>query len=146
LSGNSATGFTIGPFHNVGEGGAIANVRDTTTVRDSLFSGNSAELGGAIYNAPASYGALEVQGSLFTDNTAGDSGGGIYNLGTATVQESTLSGNSAGSAGGGLFNAASGTLTIDDSHASGNAAPLGADLDNLGVATLYDSTVGVIGP
>jgi hypothetical protein len=28
----------------------------------------------------------------------------------------------------------------------GNSAPLGADLYNLGVATLNDSTVGVIGP
>jgi hypothetical protein len=70
------------------------------------------------------------------------------------VQGSTLSGNSAGSAGGGLFNGAGvangaasvGTLTVADSVVLGNSAPLGADLYNLGVATLNDSTVGVIGP
>ncbi len=146
LSGNSATGFTIGIFHSVGQGGAIDNVRDTTTVRDSFFSSNSADLGGAIYSAPASFGALVVQGSLFTDNTAGDSGGGIYNVGTATIQECTLSGNSAGSAGGGIFNGASGTLAIKDSVVSGNVAPSGADVYNLGALTLDDSTIGVIGP
>src|SRR5262249_58283058 len=70
LSGNSATGFTIGTFHIVGQGGAIANVWDTTTVRDSFFSGNSAEVGGAIYSAPASFGALAVKGRSFTANTA----------------------------------------------------------------------------
>jgi len=71
-------------------------------------------------------------------------GGAIDTLGTATVQECTLSGNTAGSAGGGLFNDASGTLTVQDSTVCGNVAPLGADLFNLGVATLNDSTVCVI--
>jgi predicted outer membrane repeat protein len=89
---------------------------------------------------------LGVRGSTFSGNTASDSGGGLYNLGTATFQESTLSGNSAGSAGGGIFNGASATLTIDDSLVWDNLALLGADLYNLGKAALHDSTVGVIGP
>ncbi len=75
-----------------------------------------------------------------------DSGGALYNLGEATLQESTVSGNTAGSAGGGIFNASSGTLAIDDSVVCDNVAPLGADLCNLGVATLNDSTVGVMRP
>jgi hypothetical protein len=79
-------------------------------------------------------------------NIASDSGGGIYNLGTATVEESTLSGNKAASAGGGIYNGTSGTLTLKHSTVLNNLAPLGADLYNLGVVTLDDSTIGVIGP
>jgi hypothetical protein len=135
LSGNSAD-----------LGGGIFSDGAPTTVRDSVFTGNSATQGGGIYFGAAP-GLLEVEGSTFTDkNTASDSGGGIYNLGTATVQECHLSGNTAGSAGGGIFNGASGTLTVKDSTVLHNVAPLGADLYNLGALTLDDSTVGVIGP
>jgi predicted outer membrane repeat protein len=167
LSGNSATGGLFGgiPVPGAGgaiygfgaltvasstftdnsayEGGAIDFPGGAVTVRDSVFNGNSATDGGGIYFAS---GTLDVRGSTFSGNTASDSGGAIYNLGAATVQASTLSGNIAGSAGGGLFNAASGTLAVKDSTVLNNVAPLGADLYNLGAATLNDSTVGVIGP
>jgi hypothetical protein len=46
----------------------------------------------------------------------------------------------------GLFNAACGTLTIDDRAVLSNVALLRADLDDLGAATLNDSTIGVIDP
>jgi predicted outer membrane repeat protein len=127
-------------------GGGVASA-GTMTVRDSLLSSNSASLGAGIYN----YGnavtfSLDIRGSTFSANTASDSGGGIYNLGTATLQECTLSGNTAANDGGGIFNGASGTLTIDDSTVCDNFAALGADLYNLGVATINDSDVCVIGP
>jgi hypothetical protein len=144
LSGNSATVGGGAIFQDTFAGTA------TVTVRGSTLSGNSARAGGAIDNAAGTdNGAgttLVVQNSTFSGNTASDTGGGVYNAGTATLQECTLSANTAGSAGGGLFNAASGTLTIDDSDVCGNLAPLGADLYNLGTATLHDSTVCVIGP
>jgi hypothetical protein len=35
-------------------------------------------------------------------------------------------------------------LAVDDSVVCGNMAPVGADLDNLGVVTLNDSTVFVL--
>jgi predicted outer membrane repeat protein len=145
---NSAIGGDFGGHHDAGQGGAIFNDFGETTVRDSLFSGNTADVGGAIYNyfLVGPFGTLAVRGSIFSGNSASESGGAIYNLGTATIQESTLSGNSAGSAGGGIFNGAFATLTVDDSVVLGNSAPLGADLYNLGVAILNDSTVGVIGP
>jgi predicted outer membrane repeat protein len=123
-------------------GGGIYNA-GTATILDSTLSGNSASEGAGIYNAALAM--LDVRGSTLSGNTASDSGGGIYNLGTATVQESTLSGNTAGSSGGGIFNGASGALTIDDSTVCDNFAALGADLDNLGVATINDSDVCVIG-
>jgi hypothetical protein len=148
LAGNTATGLDIGGGHRPGRGGAIADFGDSTltTVRDCIFSSNSAELGGAIYSS-VSDGTLDVRGSTFLGNVASDSGGAIYNeFSTVTIQESTLSGNSAGSAGGGLFNAASGTLAVKDSTVLDNVAPSGADLYNLGTLTLADSTVGVSGP
>jgi hypothetical protein len=109
-----------------------------------VLSGNSATEGGGIDNDAS--GALTVQGSTLTGNKAGDSGGGLYNLGTATLRQSTLSGNTAGSDGGGIFNGASGALAVKDSTVLGNTAPGGADLYSLGALTLEDSTVGVIGP
>jgi hypothetical protein len=129
LSGNTAV-----------DGGGLYNA-GTATLEDSTLSGNTATEGGGIYNDTS--GTLTVQGSTLTGNTAGDSGGGLYNLGTATVQDTTLSCNSAGGAGGGIFNGASGTLAIKDSVVCDNAAPLGADLDNLGSVILNDSTVCV---
>jgi predicted outer membrane repeat protein len=135
ISGNSAT---------FGGGGIYNQNYRSVTVRDSVLTGNSATDGGAIYNVPGA--TLDVRGSIFTGNTASDSGGGIYNLGTATLQQSSLSGNSAPNDGGGIFNGTSGTLTVKDSTVTGNAAPAGADLYNLGALTLDDSTVGVIGP
>jgi predicted outer membrane repeat protein len=128
-------------------GGAIYNLGDTfsgssVTVRDSVLTDNSATTGAGIYNGP--FGTLDVRGSSFSGNTAGESGGGIYNLSTATLQQCALSGNSVGSAGGGLFNGASGALTVKDSTVLHNVALLGADICNLGALTLNDSTVGVL--
>jgi predicted outer membrane repeat protein len=169
VSNNTATGFDAGFSHFLGEGGGILNDGTMTvsgstlcgnsadlgggifsdgtptTVRNCAFTGNSATRGGGIYFG-ISPGLLAVQGSTFSHNTASDSGGGIYNLGTATLQECSLSKNSAGSAGGGIFNGASATLTVKDSTVLNNVAPNGADIYNLGALTLDDSTVGVIGP
>jgi predicted outer membrane repeat protein len=113
------------------------------TVTGSTLSGNSASEGGAIYNVAP--GTLLVRGCTFSANAASDSGGAIYNLGTATLLECTLSGNTAGGAGG-IFSGAPGALAVKDSTVLNNVAPLGADLYNLGALTLDDSTVGVIGP
>jgi hypothetical protein len=128
-------------------GGGISNdsvESASVTVRDSVLCGNSAFQGGAIYNY--SVDTLVVRGSTLSGNTASDSGGAVYNSGTATIQQSTLSGNGAGADGGAFFNDASGTLVLKESTVLNNVAPLGADLYNLGALTLDDSTVGVLGP
>src|SRR5262249_8135164 len=101
--------------------------------RKPIVPGQATE-GGVIYNNV--FATLAVRGSTFSGNTSAGSGGGTYNLGTATLWQSTLSGNTAGSAGGGIFSTASGPLTIDDSVVLNNAAPAGADLYNLVFATL----------
>jgi hypothetical protein len=50
-----------------------------------------------------------------------------------------------GSRGGGIFNEAEAVLTLDDSTVTGDIAPIGADLGDLGTTVLNDNTVGVIG-
>jgi hypothetical protein len=142
ISGNSAT---YGGGISIGNGGIIGGTF-VSVVRDSVFTGNSATEGGAIFNANGLNSSLDFRDSTVSGNTASDSGGGIYNLGTATLRNCRLSGNAAGSAGGGVYNAASATLTADDSVVVHNLALLGADLYNLGALTLNDSTIGVIGP
>ena len=63
---------------------------------NSTLSGNSAFVGGGIYN---SNGTLTVSNTTISDNTTTNTGyfggGGIYNVGALTVTSSTLSGNTA---------------------------------------------------
>jgi CSLREA domain-containing protein len=90
-------------------GAGIYNEGGTVTVTNSTFSGNSAgDSGGAIFNESGS--TLRVTNSTFSGNSAGDSGGGIYNGGTLTVTNSTFSGNSASTQGGAILNAFDWTL------------------------------------
>jgi hypothetical protein len=128
--------------NTAGGGGAIWN-DSVLTVRDSTFCGNSATDGGAVYND--FYGTTTLSGSVLTGNTATVCGGALDNIGTVTMHECSLSGNTAGSRGGGIFNGTGAVLTLDDSVVTGNIAPIGADLDDLGTTILNDSTVGVIG-
>ena len=91
--------------------------------------------GGGVYNGTGRM--LEVHGSTFSNNTAGN-GGGLYNAGTAEIHDSTFSGNVStcsifecltyGLGGGGIANIA--TLTLDGSKLLGNGAFIGGGLSN----------------
>ena len=61
--------------------------------------------GGAIYNPNDPKNILTVTNSTFSENTAGNLGGGIFNngFGSAIITNSTFSGNS-GSQGGDIYN------------------------------------------
>jgi CSLREA domain-containing protein len=74
--------------------------------------------GGGIYNDKDA--VLTITNSTISGNSAGTSGGGISNWGTATITNSTISGNSAGTVGGGISNQTGGTLTISNSIVAGN--------------------------
>jgi hypothetical protein len=120
----------------VTEGAGIDNDGGTLTVTNSAVLNNSIfnnpdgtfAIGGGIFSV---FGALTISGSTVSGNSS---------------QGCTLSGNTARAGGGGIFNGASATLTIDDSTVCDNFAALGADLYNLGVATINDSDVCAIGP
>ena len=144
LSGNSTT---------AGDGGGIWN-GGTATVSGTTLSGNFATaisissgyylgggLGGGIFNS----GTLTLSGTTLSGNSAYE-GGGIYTGSTLTLGGCYVDGNTAMDAGGGIFNAKGGHLTVQSkSTITGNSAPVGADLDNLGgVKISSDSTVGVI--
>ena len=102
-------------------GGGILNY-GTLALANSTLSGNSALVGGGIYN---SNGTLTVANTTLSGNTTTNTGffggGGIYNIGTLTVTSTTLSGNTATTEGGGIYSYTS-TLTITDSTLSGNSA------------------------
>ena len=76
--------------------------------------------GGAINNA----GTLNVDNSVFANNTTAAQGGAIYNTGTATLTNTTFNANSATTAGGAIYNA--GTLYIKSAAAA--TAPSKVDL------------------
>ncbi len=83
-------------------GGAIYN-SGTLTVTSSTFSGNSAEIGGAIF---VENGTVEVSNSTFTDNSA-IRGGSIYNdVSALTLTNNTFADNSAVQ-GADIYNAGS---------------------------------------
>jgi hypothetical protein len=98
-------------------GGALVNV-GTTTITDSLVSGNSANI----------------------------SGGGIYNLGIVTLLSVMIEDNIAKAFGGGVQNGNVGTLMATNTQiirnrAVGGVLTLGGGLNNDGTATLVDVTV-----
>ena len=83
---------------------------------DSTLSNNSAQSGGAIFNANA--GPLKLTDCTLANNSA-DSGGAIFNVGHVTLTNATLSGNSA-SSGGGAYNDPGASLTLANTIIAGN--------------------------
>jgi MBG domain (YGX type)/Domain of unknown function (DUF4214) len=102
-------------------GGAIVN-NGTLNVIGGGFGNCSGEDGGAIGSLGAS--SLDVNGSLFIDNTASFVGGAIYCYGS-TITDSTITGNSASNNGGGIYLNA-GTLTLTNDTIASNTTPSGS--------------------
>ncbi|MCY4466930.1 MAG: hypothetical protein OXE46_15475 [Chloroflexi bacterium] len=146
-----------------GSGGAIESRMGAVSVTGSDFSGNSAQLGGAVqswgnfvvvdslYNNNTAVrggaintvgGMLSVTGSVFSDNSATQSGGAIFNFnwagGLFSATDSVFSGNSASQSGGAIFG--SGTVQISGSQFRRNAVgDLGGAIINEGTLTVTDS-------
>jgi autotransporter family porin len=99
---------------STGYGGAIYNGRGTLAVTNSIFTGNKAWYGGAIYSS----GPLTVKGCTFTNNSAevysgtnsvGGNGGAINGVGS-TITGNTFMGNTA-KLNGGAINGGGSTIT-----------------------------------
>ncbi len=131
------SGITIA-HANSSEGGGIYIISGALTVNNSAFSGNTAGEGGGIY---INSGTLALANSTFSGNIASSEGGGIYiNSGTLALANSTFSGNNAAE-GGGIF-LIEGTLIVTNSTFAGNIASGegGGILTDSGTATLTNST------
>ena len=126
-------------------GGAISNFK-TSAVKNSKFSGNTADFGGAISNM----GKLNVSGSSFTGNKATSSdasytmdGGAISNAyGTLNVTNSSFTGNIA-DLGGAISNWVNSTAVISGSTLTGNNATVdgGAIYNDYGTLTVHFSRI-----
>ncbi|MDW8240859.1 MAG: choice-of-anchor Q domain-containing protein, partial [Acidobacteriota bacterium] len=163
ISNNTAAGVVLGnPY---GSGGGISSDRGTVTIQNSMLSGNWArDDGGAILNNPASSmmiknstisdnstsigGAIENRGtmtiasSLFSGNSATNTGGVIHNIiNRLTITNSTFSDNSAVNSGG-VISHTSGTVSIINSTLSGNSAGLGGGIRYSATVNIKNSIVG----
>lgn len=110
-----------------GWGGAIMTGCDddvaTTTVKDSLFHGNSADsYGGAIMQIS---GTLSSEGNTYSENTA-YFGGAIYGATDITSHGDTFTKNTAESYGGGLY-FSNGSIDLTGSMIYDNKASVGAN-------------------
>ena len=114
------SGLRLADGFVVSNGGAILN-SENLTIENSDFTGNTADLGGAIYNNDTIAGITD---STFTTNSA-TSGGAVFNNGTLTaITGSTFIENTATTtSGGALFNAVD-IGSISDSSFLDNSASL----------------------
>lgn len=121
-------------------GGAIVNL-GSLDVSDSVFTGNSSDWGGAIYNFESA--DIDIRNSGFMGNTA-KAAGAIYNANEATVSiwDSKFTSNSTvdrPGSGGAIYNL--GDLMINNSAFSGNSAFWeGGAISNIGEASFKNST------
>jgi predicted outer membrane repeat protein len=101
-------------------GGGMANERNSRpTLVNCTFSGNSAREGGAMCNRESS---PTVTNCIFSGNSSGLWGGGMFNdQSSPMVTTCVFSGNS-GSNGGGMINSNSSSPTVTNCTFSGNSA------------------------
>jgi hypothetical protein len=97
------------------QGAGLAAFQSFVRIRDCVFQGNAAALGGAVFvgsssapQAPSASGAvlqvtLWVENTLFLGNIATEAGGGLHSDEVpSTIEDCTFQGNHAGQLGGGI--------------------------------------------
>jgi predicted outer membrane repeat protein len=131
---NNSTVFVRGSTfaeNNASFGGAIATNAGTTTVVGSTFNDNTAVwYGGAIYSsAEGATGTTTIINSTFSRNSARSAGAiGLF-YGALFIQNTTISGNSAYDWGGGInIHACDFRLNLGSSIVAGNNAGAGPDI------------------
>ncbi len=143
---NIAVGNGAGKY---GNGGAIFTLNALLTVYNSTFTGNSANYavrgGGAIdaleYKNCARHSIVNVNRSIFLNNTSKE-GGAIHNIyGTFTLANSTVTGNKATGNGGAIYNGY-GKFTITNTTIKGSSAYDGGAVHNaFGTLTVTSSKI-----
>jgi predicted outer membrane repeat protein len=119
--------------HAANDGGGFYNFDGTLTTDQAVFTENTADRGGGIYNAGT--GVLDLLATNFFDNEAATSGGGLYNEATADLRAPQIAGNTA-PLGGGISNG--GDLTVAAGWFLMNAATgRGGGLFNSGDANVH---------
>lgn len=115
------------------------------TIENSIFSGNSAHMGGGIYNSPfmddLGSRSLSIINTTFSENSATNSGGAIHNRRTRiSITGSEFSENTAVD-GGGINNHA-GSILLKDSTLSGNyATGFGGAIKTIGHMSVINTTL-----
>ena len=112
-------------------GGGIYTAQDAQAtvparIEDCLFEGNTAASGGGIYNTTMIYlfgsSELSIARTRFQNNTASDSGGGIFNGDSSiSISDSSLTENTA-ARGGAINGSYNGSISLNSSTLSGNIA------------------------
>ena len=107
-------------------GGLYISLSGTLNITNSTVSANNAPVGdgGGIYNGVS--GTVNATNITVNGNTAGNLGGGIHNVATATISSSTISSNTATNGGGGMYN--NFTATLNNSLVALNTGADGPDL------------------
>jgi len=122
-------------------GGAFSGTSGSVAVLiNATISGNQAEKGGGIESGQNG-GEVTISGGTISNNTASLQGGGIYNKDIMTIDGTTISGNQAPQ-GGGIHNLGPGVMTISLSNIQDNiGSQTGGGIHNLGQMTVEGSTV-----
>ena len=139
-SGTNSTavldGFTItggyadnDPF-NQSVGAGMYNEGGSPTLTNLIFSGNSADAGGGMYNFLNS--SPHLNQVSFNSNSATENGGGMCNNGSSPALGSvTFTGNTAGAYGGGMYNYNS-SPAVNNVTFSNNTTEYGGGMYNNG--------------
>jgi len=126
LDGFTITGGNAGGSWPDNCGGGMYNERSNPTVRNCIFTGNSAsEAGGGMYNHvynEQNGGSPTVTNCTFRENNA-TNGGGMCNDWNScpAIKNCTFSGNTSTEFGGGLYNANSSSPALTNCTLSGNS-------------------------
>lgn len=107
-------------------GGGFYGYESGLSITRSTISGNSAAYGGGFYHSGIAFEPLTVANSTISGNSA-IYGGGLVNSGNAELVNVTITQNSAVESGGGVWNIDD-ILTVGSSLISGNSAPVGAEI------------------
>ena len=118
-------------------GGAIDNVGNFTSSRDSITSNSSSQNGGAISNT----GTFTASNDFIAYNSATGSGGGIFNAGTYVSNNSLLSTNTASINGGGVENDGNQFASFNDTIFDNTANDGGGLQNDSGLMQLTNDTI-----